>query len=664
MKQGIEITELLDINRKEGIINLQGNRMLVMKSSSLFELRKEMLETLGEDITRGILASFGYRCGFNDVNTFPNFHKFENDANWMLAGPLMDTLTGVVHATTETLEYDRKKGTFLMRGIWRNSYEAEHHLRLFGQSKEPVCWTLSGYASGFGTGFFGQQVICVETMCQGMGDPYCQFELRNIEAWNGRAMRNADDLKHCLMETGQKRVNLWRGMSNSVLERTNEILKEKISELSKVNKLLNQEKAAMQKSAAIHNQLTFLVLDGQGLSGITENLAHIIGRPVLVADRFFQVLSCFKPLPQGEDDNGEGIESIWKMVIADPTVRQDLLALGTGAQYFSLMPPGLVDDDVKKIMVVPIIAGNNHLGFVSALEEKPLSKLDCIALEHAATVIALEMLKQKASFETELRIRENFFEALLAGKYENEDAILWRANQLGLDLSKTYRLMSIDIVLEDVKDQYRQARMSDNFFETLRYAFESICPGFFLSGNRKNTIGLLPVQDEIDANSNNLSTILLKIENELKTHLPEYRWWIGIGSPCSRLMDFASSYKEARATIDIAKELHYINRCVAYEKLGILSLLNINVDHFLNFTNQIIGPLIKYDKKNNSQLVDTLLLYFENNCNIQKASRNGFLNSATMKYRLKRISEIANIDLSNSETNLLLHLAIKLVKGI
>jgi len=667
VKQELNLTELLDINRDDGIISFRGNRMLLLMSSALCELREEMIATLGEDIARGILARFGYRCGFNEASTFRNIFEFENDAHWMLSGPLMHTLEGIAHASAKTLEYDRQKGTFLMQGTWRNSYEAEHHLRLFGRAKEPVCWSLSGYASGFGTGFLGRQVICVETMCQGMGDPYCQFELRTIDAWNGAAFRNIDDLKQCLVEEEKKRVTLWRGISNSVLERTNEILKEKISELSRVNKLLNQEKAAMQKSAAIHNQLTSLVLEGQGLAGITRNLAYIIDRPVLVADRFFQVLSCSNPLVKNEPAGKDSIELIWRKVIADPTASQEFLALKSSAEYHRLTLPGQLPGDAANLVVVPIIAGNNCLGLVTALEEKPLSRLDCIALEHASTVIALEMLKQKASFETELRIRKHFFETLLAGNYENEDLILWRANQLGLDLSKPYRLMSIDIVFEeaidDVKEQYKQAHMAESFFETVRHVFEGICPGFFLSGNRKNTIGLLPVAGGADSGSD-LTTVLHRIEAELKTHLPEYSWWVGIGSPCSRLKDLALSYKEALAAIDIAKALNCKNRCLAYEKLGVFSLININVDRFREFIRKVIGPLIDYDNKNNAHLVETLTLYFNNNCNLQRASRNGFLNSATMKYRLKRIAEIANIDLSDSETILMVHLALRLLAGI
>ena len=32
-------------------------------------------------------------------------------------------------------------------GLWHDSYEAEQHLLQFGRAEEPVCWTLTGFAS-------------------------------------------------------------------------------------------------------------------------------------------------------------------------------------------------------------------------------------------------------------------------------------------------------------------------------------------------------------------------------------------------------------------------------------------------------------------------------------------------------------------------------------
>ncbi|MCL4441695.1 MAG: helix-turn-helix domain-containing protein, partial [Firmicutes bacterium] len=76
------------------------------------------------------------------------------------------------------------------------------------------------------------------------------------------------------------------------------------------------------------------------------------------------------------------------------------------------------------------------------------------------------------------------------------------------------------------------------------------------------------------------------------------------------------------------------------------------------------GPLLDYDEKHNTRLVHTLNLYFKNNGNLQKAARDGFMNSSTMKYRLRRIHEIANINLSDPEVNLQVQLALKIIEGL
>jgi predicted hydrocarbon binding protein len=174
MVPGILLTDLLNVNTCEGIISLNKNRMLLLEAAALYQMREELIQTLGEDIARGILTRFGYRFGIKDAITLGNYN-FEDERDWILAGPKIHTMEGIVHATCNELDYDRSQGAFYMSGIWRNSYEVENHLMKHGRANEPVCWMTTGYASGFATGFMGQQSVCIETMCQGMGDPYCRF---------------------------------------------------------------------------------------------------------------------------------------------------------------------------------------------------------------------------------------------------------------------------------------------------------------------------------------------------------------------------------------------------------------------------------------------------------------------------------------------------------
>jgi anti-anti-sigma regulatory factor len=99
----------------------------------------------------------------------------------------MHTWEGIVHVEPTGLEFDRDSGHFHMTGIWRNSYEAQVHLDLFGAADGPVCHSLTGYASGWCTAFFGKPLVAIETQCAGTGAPRCAFEIKPPDVWGDEA---------------------------------------------------------------------------------------------------------------------------------------------------------------------------------------------------------------------------------------------------------------------------------------------------------------------------------------------------------------------------------------------------------------------------------------------------------------------------------------------
>jgi DNA-binding PucR family transcriptional regulator/predicted hydrocarbon binding protein len=812
-------TDLLNVNMVEGVINFNNNRMLLLEAEALFQMREELIQTLGEDIARSVLTRFGHRSGIKDVGAFDNYFHFENDADWLLAGPKMHAMEGIVHSTCEILEYDRIKGTFYMTAIWRNSYEAEQHLMKHGRAKEPVCWTLTGYASGYASGFMGRQVVGVETMCQAMGDPYCKLELRSIEAWNGQDCRSINDLKQnmvlrslqALLEEERERGTILQDLNKAIIdigmslesnsmpvktvtyaqklfnaekailaivngktpkitlyetmnrqevatkvfnknngiekfmlesrnpvlwdnseevintvsgkvkarnlisiplysknelfgaiivinkmngkqftrsdqellallaaqsaialgnariyEQTNHKLQKKMTELYRVNSLLSAEHDALQKAANIHGQLTSLVLEGHGLEMIARNLGIIVNRPVIIADQFFHIMSVYR------DNTEPDLKDLWQNAVHNHLMR-DKLSIFEGSQFDS------EEKHIKiccntgniNIFLVPIMAGKEHLGFVITSEkDRPLSQMECIAMEQAATVIALELLKQKAAFETERRIKKDFLDELLERSPGNEERTMIRAKQLGLDLSILFRVIAIEFAGEE-PDEHRTEQQSDSinrtgsFCQALERIIKQVSVNLMLIGKKNNIICILSSSggSKMDADRE-LREVAECLEKKFNITYPHCRWYIGIGSPCTGVANFSSSYQDACTTIEVIKSLKYSNKCKAYEQLGVFGLLNINLEQFKKFTNQIIGSLLEYDKKHSSQLINTLNLYYKNNCNLEKAARTGFMSSSTMKYRLRRIAEIADIDLSNPETNFIIQMALKIIEGL
>jgi PAS domain S-box-containing protein len=179
----IRIEKLLRFFPDRGEIKLGGSRAVLVEASALGVLRKSVIDAVGMDMARRIFLRFGYACGSEDALLARKRHRWDSDREWLLAGPRLHALRGNVAAEPLALKFDRKKGELRMLARWSNSYEACEHRRFFGISDAPVCWSLSGYASGWASAFLGRPVLCLETACAGMGHAQCLPELRPAQEW-------------------------------------------------------------------------------------------------------------------------------------------------------------------------------------------------------------------------------------------------------------------------------------------------------------------------------------------------------------------------------------------------------------------------------------------------------------------------------------------------
>lgn len=179
----LEIKKLLRFIPSEGLIKLGDARVLLVETSSLGVLRKAVIDAVGQDMARRIFYRFGFSCGQEDAASTRKRYRWDSDKEWLLAGPRLHALMGNAAVEPLTLKLEKAGSAFRMAARWTNSYEAHEHWRFFGVSTEPVCWALSGYASGWATAFLGRPVVCLESVCAGMGHDYCLPELRPAEEW-------------------------------------------------------------------------------------------------------------------------------------------------------------------------------------------------------------------------------------------------------------------------------------------------------------------------------------------------------------------------------------------------------------------------------------------------------------------------------------------------
>jgi len=230
---------VLEFRPELGKLLLGNDRMVLFRQEAMETLRALLVEHLGQRLTTALFAQFGYRCGRGDYLTITTEYQWDTEGDRMASGPAMHAWEGIVQPIPELIEFDRDSRHFHMKGLWKNSYEAEVFLSLFGKSEKPVCHSLTGYASGWSSEFIGFPVLCIERRCIGCGDSECEWEIRPVEEWGAEA-------------------DLWRQAlshdANTIARELERRVAERTLELTRANEALKTAKEAAEQAAAVRSR--------------------------------------------------------------------------------------------------------------------------------------------------------------------------------------------------------------------------------------------------------------------------------------------------------------------------------------------------------------------------------------------------------------------------
>ena len=176
----LDLRQVLAFQPKGGVICFMGRRAVLLDTEALGLLRKELVSTLGLFAARGILTRMGFghgwRVGEAVRELYPDLWAEGK------AGPHLPGLAGqfVLDQSVRTHGLGTEA---LVATTFEESYEAEQHMLHFGQAEDPVCWTVTGFASGYVSYKEGREVYFVEDRCVARGDPHCHIAGRFREQW-------------------------------------------------------------------------------------------------------------------------------------------------------------------------------------------------------------------------------------------------------------------------------------------------------------------------------------------------------------------------------------------------------------------------------------------------------------------------------------------------
>lgn len=185
-----DLMDRLVLHPESGHIWLDDRRVFMMHAAAYGALRRELIESLGLEVARGLLTRIGYLSGSRDAELAKKIRKTADICEIFAIGPQLHALQGIVQVETVTMDIDVGKGNFYGEFLWRGSVECEAHMIDYGIGPEPVCWMQIGFASGFSSVFMGKPILFRETECRGMGHEACRVVGKPLSDWE-----DIDDLK-------------------------------------------------------------------------------------------------------------------------------------------------------------------------------------------------------------------------------------------------------------------------------------------------------------------------------------------------------------------------------------------------------------------------------------------------------------------------------------
>ncbi len=385
---------------------------------------------------------------------------------------------------------------------------------------------------------------------------------------------------------------------------------------------------ALQRSLAIHDSLTRLVLDGCSVDVIAHRFADLVQKPVVVTDMFLNV-------------------------VAGGHTKLDVRALGLETDSMPISTVQELVDLCRKsqnVVAVPITGPREILGaIVLGPAVEPLSESDRAAAGHLATAAGLAMLKERSVAEAELLLREDVLEGLITADEREANR---RAAQLGLDPGANYALaVAVSRAKPPHNCEYSLIR--------LRAVAEAYV-GRGAQGLVVERDGSVVVLAKTD------SATLQKWARELVATLdrscPGAEPLVVVGPLVQGLNRLGPLYTEVTRSIALLLRAGARPSLFSTEALGVYRLLlqTSDTQELLKFAERTLAPLELYDAAHGAQLVPTIRCFLECNRRIGVAAERLNVHPHSVKYRLQRAHELAGLQDEHADQWLQFELALKI----
>lgn len=310
----------------------------------------------------------------------------------------------------------------------------------------------------------------------------------------------------------------------------------------------------------------------------------------------------------------------------------------------------------------PISGPEGVLGFLGlAVAKKDMGSIEQFFLYKAATLILLELVKTQCIQDSERQHYRDFLFDLLYNNFDSLEVIISRGKLWGWDFTNPHFVVVGEIPGYDPDSAERES--FEELFIEISTVLHNRYPKTICLERNGQVVFLFPIQDMLPQSEwhSKALELLEPIIKRTKSIPEKQPFQYGLGNLYDSARYLHRSFQEARTALELGQLFNNPHRLVSFQDLGIMRLLHrLDRQELEDYRSEVLGPLIKYDKESNLNLEETLLAYLACNTDLNAAGEKLYLHPNTLRYRLKKATEILGRDLSSVENQVNLFLALKI----
>ena len=355
-------------------------------------------------------------------------------------------------------------------------------------------------------------------------------------------------------------------------------------------------------AAATLDALAEAVESGAGLPAVARAAARVLDASIALIDRSSAVLA---------------------VAGASPDQERRLLAGGEGV-----------------VSVVLRVADSP----VGELRYRSKAEPDAVIARMVGTLLALELERARSPEWESEEAAAGFVRAVLSREVTDRGDICARAAELGADLEKGAGALVLRAAPRAPQTDEWRTRVLTLAIRSLR----SAAPGSLAAledAEAAVVAVIVPAAEE-----ERLGRAAAALERELAESLPAFHSTIGRSRRAADPVDLYRAGNEARLAVNVGEAEG--RTLLAFEDTGayrlLLGAMSEDPGELERFYAETIEPLAAYDEQYETELVQTVEAYLDNDGNVAATAKQLFTHRHTIRYRLERAKELCGHDVSST----------------